>query len=266
MDRQTLKANIAIIGILVAIVSLIVIPLVIATNKKNNKENFPNYSEININKNNIKDPESESYFEIKTQLENDYNFKKEALISNYNYKNYTSADLQKMVWYYIFAFEHNNTRFLVSKDEEIGRFCMRSRYVIDSFEELYGVKITEEMEIMPYYETVTRNGNTYCFYFKDVLYGYNNSIDVFIDGMSIKDGVVTTNLFLYEYYITETEMEKAYVSSLKEAIVNSNYIEANNIVEKKLNGTVTHKQLSFVINNNGKFFQYQILSSKNLDY
>ena len=94
----------------------------------------------------------------------------------------------------------------------------------------------------------------------------NNNISILVDGITAKDGVVTTNLFLYEYYSSNTEREKYFITKLEAAIESSNYIEANRIVNDDLNGKVTHKQLNFKILNNGNFFKYQILSSKMLDY
>jgi hypothetical protein len=144
---------------------------------------------------------------------------------------------------------------------------MRSRYVIDSFEELYGVNITKDIDYLDgYYEYVKSRNNRYCFNFGNVAKDYNNEIKVLVDGISVKDDVVTTNIYLFEYYTSETALELQYVENLKLAIKSSNSIEATNIVKNKLNGKVTHKQLEFKINNGGKFFKYQILNSKNLSY
>ena len=50
------------------------------------------------------------------------------------------------------------------------------------------------------------------------------------------------------------------------AIRASNAPNAISIVENNLSGKSTHKQIQFKINNSGKFFKYQILNSKNLEY
>ena len=63
-----------------------------------------------------------------------------------------------------------------------------------------------------------------------------------------------------------TSQERLMVSNLESYINTSNFDEAKKIVINNLNGKVTHKQLQFKINNNGKMFKYQILNSKNLDY
>jgi hypothetical protein len=144
---------------------------------------------------------------------------------------------------------------------------MRSRYVINSFEELYGVKIAEDINYLDgYYQYVKSKSNNYCFNFGNVAKDYNNDIKILVDGISVKDGIVTANIYLFEYYITDTPKELEYVEELKLAIRSSNYLGSTNIVKDKLNGKVSHKQLQFKINNGGKFFKYQILNSKKLDY
>ena len=55
-------------------------------------------------------------------------------------------------------------------------------------------------------------------------------------------------------------------NDLKNAISAKNYIGAKNIVENKLYGTVTHKQIRFKTNKYGKYFKYKIISVNNLDY
>lgn len=266
MDKTKIKAISIIFGIVV-LFFLIILIVANSQNKKEDKTNFPDYDNLNIKESDVKDKTSESYSAIKERLESDYYFGKAALISNYNYKNYTSADLQQMVWNYIFAYELNNKKYLSSIDYTEGIFCMRSRYVIDSFEELYGVKITKDIDYLDgYYEYVKSKGNKYCFNFGNVARDYNNEIKILVDGISVKDGIVTANIYLFEYYTTETEKELQSIEELRMAIKSSNSLGATNIVKNSLNGKVTHKQLQFKINNSGKFFKYQILNSKNLSY
>ena len=266
MDNSKIKAGLIIFGIL-AIFFLLIALFASSASGKNDKTSFPDYNDITVKEKDVEDKNSSSYEEIKTRIESDYYFAREALISNYNYKNYTSVDLQQMVWNYIFAYELKNRRYLSTFNQNEGLFCMRSRYVIDSFEELYGVNITKDIDYLDgYYEYVKSRNNRYCFNFGNVAKDYNNEIKVLVDGISVKDDVVTTNIYLFEYYTSETALELQYVENLKVAIKSSNSIEATNIVKNKLNGKVTHKQLEFKINNGGKFFKYQILNSKNLSY
>ena len=85
-------------------------------------------------------------------------------------------------------------------------------------------------------------------------------------GISAKDNIVTANVYVFEYYTTDTPKELSSVEELRLAIRSSNALGAINIVKGSLNGKATHKQLQFIINNGGKFFKYQILNSKKLDY
>ena len=56
------------------------------------------------------------------------------------------------------------------------------------------------------------------------------------------------------------------INNLKDAIKNKNYNLASTITKDYLGGSVTHKQLQFMINSKGKQFKYQVLTSKILDY
>ena len=266
MDKTKIKAGLIVLAasVLIFLLMLLVVSL---SNRKNDKENFPDYDDLKIKQRDVEDKNSESYAEIKERLESDNYFARASLISNYNYKTYTSADLQKMVWHYIFAFELKNKKYLSSIDYNQGLFCMRSRYIVDSFEELYGVKIAKDLDYLDgYYEYVKSKGNLYCFNFGNVARDYNNEIKIMVDGLSVKDGIITANLYLFEYYTNDTIKELDGVEELKYNIKSSDYNKATDIVKNKLNGKVTHKQIQFKIKNNGKFFKYQILNSKNLDY
>lgn len=266
MDRTKIKAIFIIFGISV-FVFLTLVLIFSGFDTKEDKVNFPEYSNLKVKEKDIEDVSSESYKAIKERLENDYYFNKTALISNYDYKTYTSINLKQMLWNYIFAFELNNKKYLSSIDYNTGEFCMRSRYVINSFEELYGVKISKDIDYFNgYYEYVKSKNNKYCFNFANVAKDYNNEIKILIDGISVKDNVITANLYLFEYYVSDTEKELKNVEELKSLIKSTNVNDAINIVKNKLNGKSTHKQLQFVINNGGKFFKYQVLNSKLLDY
>ncbi len=266
MNSTKFKAGLLIFGVLTIFILLIVV-LVDAGNTKEDKTNFPDYNNLTIKEKDVIDQTSDSYKEIKTRLESDPYFARTALISNYNYKNYTSIDLKQMLWNYIFAFELNNKKYLSSIDYDSGEFCMRSRYVVNSFEELYGVNISEDIDYLDgYYEYAKSKNNRFCFNFGNVARDYNNEIKILVDGISAKDNIVTANVYVFEYYTTDTPKELSSVEELRLAIRSSNALGAVNIVKGSLNGKATHKQLQFIINNGGKFFKYQILNSKKLDY
>ena len=267
MNTLKVKAFGLIIGIVVFLIAVVVLLYVIFNDSESDKENFPTYDKITIDEEALEDESSENYNELKNKLETDYNFAKEALISNYNYKNYTSADLESMIWHYIFAYELNNRNNLSKFDAEAGVFCMREKYVISSFEELYGVKITKDIESLDgYINYVTYEKEKYCLHYKNVAREYGNEIKLLVDGISVKEGIVTANIYLYEYYTSDTLKERENIEQLNAAIKRSNINDANSIVKNDLNGKVTHKQLEFRVQNGGDFFKYQILKSKNLEY
>ena len=268
MFKRETKATLIILGIILVIILIISIPLYFLSKKPNNEKYFPNYKEIEVNEDEINDYSSESYKYLKEQLQNDYYFKKEALINYYNYKNYTSADLENMVRNFIFSYEITNNRYISTINKDEGYFCMRTRRIIEAFEELYGVNITKDTEYLEgYFQYVSKNSNGYCFDYANVSYEYNNNeIYIAIDGIQAEKGVLTANLYVYEFYIMDSDSEINNVNLLKDAIDNNNYSLANDIVSNYLNGKVTHKQLEFKINNDGNYFKYQILSSKLIDY
>ncbi len=267
MHFKDSKITFIILGTVFGLLMLITIPIIISSNNKLDEESFPEYKKIEITEESVKDVSSESYKEIKEQLENDTYFAREAMISNYNSTTYTSADLEKMLWNFIFSYSLKNRKYMSSFDENSGTFCMRTKYVIDAFKELFNANITTDIDYLSGYDGyVYVRGKKYCFDYEHVAKDYNNDILVGIDGISVRDNVVTTNLYLYEYYTTFAPDELSYITALKNSIYNSNYNNANNIVINNLNGKVTHKQLQFKILNNGKHFKYQILVSKMLDY
>ena len=261
------KPTLIVLGIVVLLITIVTVPTIIISRDKEDKEYFPTYEKITVKKKDVVDKTSENYSTIKKQLEKDDLFAKEALISNYSYKTYTSADLEDMVWNFIFSYELSNTRNLSSIDYSSGTFCMRSHYVIEAFEELYGVKITTDLPLLPgYYEYVHTKGDKYCFNFGNVGRDYDNQILVAVEDMSIDSDIIKANIYRYEYYSSGTSNEKTYISNLKSCINSSNYNSAYSTVIDNLKGKVTHKQLSFRIHNNGEFYKYQILQSKNLSY
>lgn len=266
MHFENKKVTFILLGSIFGLLLIITIPIIIISNNKSDKDAFPEYEKIEITETSIRDVSSESYKKIKEQLESDPYFAREAMISNYSSNNYTSADLGKMIWNFIFSYSLKNRRYMSLYDADDGIFCMRSQYIIDAFKELYDANITKDIDnFRGYNEYIITRGNKYCFSFKNVAKDYNNNLLVGVDAINVIGSVVTVNLYLYEYYTMYTPTELSYINSLKSNISNSNFNNANNIVKNNLNGKVTHKQLQFNILNNGKHFKYQILVSKMLD-
>ncbi len=260
------KATFIILGTITIILLIIIIPIVIITKEQENKKNFPEYKNIDITAKNIKNQNSESYKEIKKSLESDYYFSKETIITNYDYEN-TNKNIKDMIWNFIFSYELQNTKYMTSNNKTDGVFCLSKKNTISAFKELYNIDITNELDLLPgYHEYVYKKNGNYCFIYKNVGNDYDNEIKIAIEDMSMKDNTVTANIYVYEYYTNGLDNEKSNINILERYIENNNYSSANNVVINYLNGKVTHKQLKFKINNNGKFFKYKILSSKILEY
>ena len=259
---QEQKATLMILAIVLVFILLITIPVLLNNNEKEDKEDFPSYTKIDIKSDGTS---LNNYDEVKNKLENDYNFKKEVLINDYDYENYTSIDIQNLLWNYIFSYELNNTKYLSSISDT--KFCLREQYVIDSFNELYNIDISNDLNLLPgYYKYVTKDKRKYCFNYQNVSKEYNNDTKLGIDSINVNDDIVTINVYLYEYYIMNTASELSNVSELERYISMSDFNNASKVVTDYLSGKVTHKQLKFKINNSAKFYKYQILSSKKLDY
>lgn len=255
-----------ILGIAFGILAVIIIPLLIINNKKQNKENFPSYEEIDISQSIFN--KDDNYDNIRDQLENDYYFAKTALMfTEYDYKKYNSGMLQDMVWHYMFNYELVNDDYFTSFSKKSATGCLNKSSVVNGFEELYNVDITDDIDyIKGYYKYVYQKGNEYCFYFQNVNDSYDNDILVAVDRMSIMGTTITTDVYVYEFYTSGLTSEENSKQKVKNAITNKNYNEASNIVTNELYGQVTHKQLQFQINKKGKFFKYKILKSILLNY
>ena len=257
------KALFYVLLIIVGFLTMIIVPFVVYSIRKDRIDSFPQYTEITIDKSSIV---NSTYDEVKRKLESDYYFKREAYIDNYDYENFDGSNLKNMIWNFIFSYELNNTKYMTNINYDSGTFCMKAKDVVDAFKELYVTDITNSLDYFAgYHEYVTHKNNKYCFNFRNVSYDHSNNILIGIDNIYVENDVITTDLYVYEYYTTFTERENKYVSLVKNYINNYNLTEAGNIIKKNLNGEVKHKKVSFKLNKYGKHFKYQILSSKNID-
>jgi len=265
-NLQEKIVTLKILGIVFGILAIIIIPLLIINNKKQNENNFPSYEEIDIS-NSIFNKD-DNYDSVRDQLENDYYFAKSALMfTGYDHEKYSSIMLQDMVWHYMFNYELANDDYFTTFNKKNALGCLSKNSVINGFKELYNVDITEDIDyIKGYYKYVYQKGSDYCFYFQNVNDSYDNDILIAVDRMSIMGTTITADVYLYEFYTSGLTKEENSKLKVKTAIENKNYDEASNIVNNELYGNVTHKQLQFQINKKGKFFKYKILKSILLNY
>ena len=258
------RVTLIIILVILCILFIIIIPLIIKYNKEQNKINFPEYNDIEITEG-LLDNEI-TYEQIKKEFENDYYFNKLAIMMDYDSSQYTSAYLKNMLWNLIFNYEISNDNYFSYFDSKEGKYCFSKHNLINAFKELYDVDISENYNYLEgYYQYVYLSGKGYCLDFKKVAQEYNKNIKVAVERMAMIGTTITTDLYVYEYSAI-TENEKYYENLLAQAIDKKNYSQAKSITENNLNGEVTHKQLQFKKNTNGKFFKYKILISKKLLY
>lgn len=253
-----------IILVVVIFLSIITIPFIIKYYREKDQLFFPEYNDIDVDEDLLND--EESYDQIKKEFEKDYYFNKLATMMDYDKKSYSSAYLQDMLWHFIFNYELSNDQYFSYTDSKNGKYCFYKKNLINAFEELYDVDISDKYNYLEgYYKYVYISGKGYCLDFKRVSQEYDKNIKVAVERMSILGTTITTDLYVYEYYAS-TNNEKYYEKLLEQAIDSKNYSQAKSITENYLKGSVTHKQLQFKKNTRGKYFKYKVLVSKKLLY
>ena len=280
MDREQRKASYIIIGATFGIFLLVILYLVITN--RNDSKNFPGYENIDFNESEMQDENSTTYKNARDRLQKDHYFANEMTLGEFDYKtyteimtdenydisNYTGATFRDLIWHYIYAFESSNMEYMTLYSSAEEKFCLKRNYVIEGFKELYNVDISSQIDYLPgYLEYVTKNANSsYCFNFGQVLSEYDQEIKIGVERISVIGSDITTDIFVYEYYNHGADDQEDAVSRLETYLDNQAYDLANELVENELYGTVTHKQVRLKRNSSGKFFKYQILSVKILDY
>ncbi|MGM9877187.1 MAG: hypothetical protein ACI33S_00925 [Bacilli bacterium] len=258
------KITFMIILTAIVLLSIITIPLIIKYNIEKDKDNFPEYKDIDIDEDLLSN--EQTYEQIKKDLQNDFYFNKLAIMTDYDYKESSTENLQDLLWHFIFNYELSNDSYFSYTDSANGKYCFSKKNLINAFNEFYKLDITDKYNYLEgYYKYVYISSKGYCLDFKRVSDEYDNNIKIAIERMSILGTTITTDLYVYEYYASSTN-EKYYENLLGQAIDSKDYSKAKTLVENYLNGTVTHKQIQFKKNTRGKYFKYQILVSKKLVY
>lgn len=241
----------------------IIVPFVVFQDLNYKDENFPDFENINISKNDLED--DFEYDKIRTQLENDYYFSKLATMIEYDSENFTSEHLDKLVWHLIFNYELKNTKNFNYSDEKNQVYCLSQNKFKEAFKELYNVDVSNYTYLLKgYYQYVYERSNGYCLDFGNVAKDYDNDIKISIERMAYVGSVLTADVYVYEYYTPDNNNQN--VKDLESAISSKNYTGAKSIVKNKLFGKTTHKTIRFKINKRGKHFKYTIISVDNLAY
>lgn len=258
------KATLMIIGVFVLIMIIVVVPLAITSKAKKEKESFPGYSEIEITEKTVKN----DYEGIRQQLEKDRFFAKLAIMPDFNSDNYKPTDIEMMLKYFLVNYEVTNDKYFTAKYSQEYIYCMREARVIEAFKDLYNVDITNDISLLPgYYKYVYKKGNNeYCFDFDIIGRTFDNTYKVGVERFAILGTTITTDVYVYDFYNDESDITKTKIATLDSYINSKSWAAAKEVVENNLGGEVTHKQLRLKTTPKGKFFKYQLFSSKKLDY
>jgi len=260
----------------------VIVPVLIMSEKKQEKESFPDSKDITITEKTLSTQEGTA--RTKKDLETDYYFIKFATAPDYNYKNITRKTdpttglkesyiqdgyLEKMIINFIYNYQLTNTSRLSSIDYDSGFFCMTPIRVKEAFEELYFTEVgmNDFIEYLPgYFNYVNKNGGELCFNFDEVGRSNDSEVLVGIKSISVSNQkIITADLYVYKFYTGGTSKEDTTTETIKKYIAASNYSTASDIVTNNMNGTVSHRKIVFRINKNKKYFEYQLLFSSDIN-
>ena len=140
---------------------------------------------------------------------------------------------------------------------------MKEKYFVESYDELYNIDISSYLKDMTYYYKNIFKKKNYCFYYPVVepknIYLKFNDINY---NNEIIDATIDTYLYMPSFDSMEfSKIENNFIESFNA----EKYSKAKNILINELYGEYKRKNIKFKINNNGKFFKYQIISIKTLD-
>lgn len=223
---------------------------------KSFKEGFPSYKYHNIKEN------ISNLTYLKENLMYDKQFLNLIMVSEYKgtLKSQNSKELFK---YYLFSLDGANSR-IYDIDEDHTRMCMTKRYFYDSIKELFGVNKTDYSDEINYIDFISV-GKKVCFNLAAL-----NGIDV-VNFVGIKNasvneaGEISIDLFYYEIYINEVNLEEDLKAQFYVALKNNKYDEFNLKFINEYNGTVNEKNVKFKEIPDGKFFKYKLISIETLN-
>ena len=276
MSREQRRVNLLVFGGLGVILLLIILAL--ALTSRNDEENFPQYEKFDINEKEI----NSNYEDTRDRLQRDVYFANEVLIGefdneeymklvndkNYKLADYTGASFRELLWHFIHSFEINNTEYMSSINRKESIFCLKRRYAEEAFDELYGVDVSSQLKYLSGYIDYgsINDSGSYCFNYGQILKEYDNEVKIGVERIAVVGNKITTDIYVYEYNNNKADDKIIAVKNLEAYIKNKEYDSANKIVTDYLHGKITHKQVKLKLNSKGKFFKYQILKVKILDY
>lgn len=255
------KALLIVLSGAIIIMLLIIVPFMIfgEKNEKAKDKYFPNYTKIKVDKKTFTDEEKKQNLE--ETLSQDNMFQKIVMIDDYDSNNMTRKDLENIIVNYAKIFEKSNTKYLSKYDYKYA--CMKEEYFVKSYDELYNIDISSYLKDMTYYYKNIFKKKNYCFYYPvvepKIIYLKFNDINY---NNEIIDATIDTYLYMPSFDSIEFGKKE---NNFIESFNGKEYSKAKNILINELYGEYKRKNIKFKINNNGKFFKYQIISIKTLD-
>lgn len=266
MKLDDKKPLLIILGSALLLMLIIIIPLIITGEKFSDdaKKDFPTFDNVKVNKKTFSD--NESYEKLKDKLVGDYLFEKIVSINDYDSNSVLRKDLSNLVENYMVNYELSNTKYLAIVNKEKQFVCMTEKNLVTSFNELYNMDITPYLKTLSYYHKYFFKKTNYCMYYNLALNYNARSRKIYINKLEYNDdnNIITADVYIYSYVSTgeyETDNQKA----LRIAFENKNFSRTKELIKDEIEGKCERKTVKFKINNDGKFFKYQIISIKTLD-
>ncbi len=255
----------SVIAALLVIAACIGIPLLLSERAEEVQQSFQeNSTIIKIRKKDLVTTTTKRYKDIKKQLENDYYFRKVATMPSMEVGTLPPSYTQTLLEQYMYNFSTTNKKHFTYTDEEMKTYCLSKGDVKEGYKELFnlGNRVDDFIKYLPgYYEYVTIENNSYCFYLGGEHVPKESAL-VGIEKLGYSDGdSILANMYVYTYGYTGSSTQKKYINDVKGYIEAERYSDASKVVTNKLKGTVTHKQLKFKVNSNPKFYKYQVIKS-----
>ena len=266
MNKSSKKSFYIILGTALVIMLAIIIPLILTGEKveSNRAKYFPTYTDIKVNSRTFTD--EEKYEDLRKKLSEDFLFERLITVGDYDSSYMTKKDLDNLIENYMINFELSNTRYLTKFSKEKQYICMTESNLKESYVELYNTDISKYLDDMMYRFKYMFRKQNYCMYYTKALdftmYGrmfYINKMDC-----DKENEIITADIYLYTYPIT-TEAETSAQATARTAMNNKEFDRAKKLIVEDSDGKYERKTIRFKINNNGKFFKYQIISIKTTD-
>ena len=264
MKLTNKKPLLIILGSAFALMLLIIIPFILTGERNENKrkKDFPNYEAIKINEDTFTD--TKKYDDLKNKLSNDYLFRKVVFVGDYDSSSISRKDIANLVENYVVSYELSNTKYLATTNKKKKYFCMTEKNLVTSFEELYNMDITPYLSDLSYYHKYFFKKKNYCVYYMPAISDGAYAKYYYINKLEYNDSIINGDIYTY-LFSPVTEGETKNQKALRVAFKNKNFARVKNLVKNEVDGEYSRKTVKFKINNDGKFFKYQIISIKTTD-